>query len=112
MKLFFGILLLIVAQIISYFQLQGYNKWDFFNKNVFILCLVGVPVSFLYIVATRLINEHFYSTWEGRLIGQSVGVIVFSIMSFLFLKEGLGFKTITSILLSFLIILINIFKNE
>lgn len=108
MNLIYGMLLITLAQIISYVQLQGQGKWDFF-KNPYIGMFWGIPIGFLLIVATRLMNAHFHATWQGRLIGQGIGVIVFSIMSYILFKEQVTFKTAISITLSIVIILINIY---
>jgi hypothetical protein len=110
MKLFQGILLVVLAQIISYVQLQGPTRWDILRKYQYVLILMGIPIGYILINSTRLINGHFNgSTWPGRLMGQSIGIIVFSIMSFAVFNEGLTMKTSVCILLSIVIILIQIY---
>jgi len=47
------ILTFLLVQIITWFQLNGQFFIPWFKNNAFILCLFGVPISWLYIEATR-----------------------------------------------------------
>lgn len=109
MKLFYGVLITIVAQIIAFFQLQSQSRWLWAKDNAFILMFLGLPISFLYIKSTGLINEYTGQTWPGRLIGQSIGVIIFSLLSWLVFKEQMTLKTMVCVSLSLTVILIQIF---
>ena len=81
MKLIYGMIIVVIAQIIAFFQLQGQSKWIWAKDNPFILMFLGLPISFLYIKSTGLINDYTGQTWPGRLIGQSIGVIIFALFS-------------------------------
>jgi multidrug transporter EmrE-like cation transporter len=109
MKLFYGVLLTIVAQVIAFFQLQSQSRFIWAKENAFILMFLGLPISFLYIKSTGLINEYTGQTWPGRLIGQSIGVIIFSLLSWLVFKEQMTLKTMVCVCLSLTVILIQIF---
>lgn len=102
-------ILLIAVQVISYIQLQGPIKWPILRKYDFALAFLGVPIGYMLINFTRLVNDHFGATWQGRLIGQGVGVTIFAIMSYLLFKEPITVKTGICIALSMIIILINIY---
>jgi hypothetical protein len=109
MKLIYGVIIIVVAQIIAFFQLQGQTRWLWAKDNAFLLMFLGLPISFLYIKSTGLINEYTGQTWPGRLIGQSIGVIIFSLMSWLLFKETMTLKTLVCVSLSLIVILIQIF---
>lgn len=110
MKLIQGLLLVVIAQVISYVQLQGPGKWQILKKYEYALVLMGIPIGLLLINSTKLINSHFDgATWPGRLLGQSVGVIVFTILSYMIYNEGLTAKTGVCLMLSFIIIFIQIY---
>jgi hypothetical protein len=47
--------------------------------------------------------------WPGRIIGFSIGILVFTIMSILLFGEGINSKTGICLFLSILILLIQIF---
>jgi multidrug transporter EmrE-like cation transporter len=102
-------LLILTAQVISYIQLQGPGKWPILRKYEYVAIFAGVPIGYLLITATRMMNSHFGATWPGRLIGQGIGLTVFYLMSFLLFRESMTAKTAVCITLSILIILINIY---
>ena len=100
----------ILAQIITWFQLNGqfFNSW--FKDNVFILCLLGVPVSYVFIEATRFGYIAFDGViWPGRLLGFAMGMFTFAILASIFMGEGLTWKTITSLILATALTCIQIF---
>jgi MFS superfamily sulfate permease-like transporter len=109
MKLIEGVLIIILAQVISFFQLQGQGRWVWAKDNPLIMMLLGLPVSYLYIKSTGLINDYTLQTWPGRLIGQSIGVIIFSLLSWLVFKETMTLKTMVCVCLSLTVILIQIY---
>mgnify|MGYP006935486133 CR=1 FL=1 len=109
MKLIYGMLIIVLAQVVSYVQLQGQGKWQFFKDYPLIIMFLGLPIGYLLINSTMLINGYFGTTWQGRLIGQGIGVIVFSLMSYFLFKENLTIKTCICIALSVIVILINIY---
>ena len=99
-----------VSQVLVWFQLNGqfFNPW--FKKNTFILALMGVPISYLYIWGTNLGVKAFDGLlWPQRFIGFSVGILIFAILSFKVMNEPITLKTMLSLILSFLIILVQIF---
>ena len=112
MKLVYALLLATVAQILSFIQLQGQMAWKFPRENPYIMMLMGLPISFILINTTRIMNNHFNANWPGRLIGFGIGIIIFTIMSWLIFKEHPTPKTLTCLGLAFTIVILQIFwKN-
>jgi len=109
MKLIYGMIIVVIAQVIAFFQLQGQSRWLWAKENAFILMFLGLPISFLYIKSTGLINDYTGQNWPGRLIGQSIGVIIFALLSWLIFKEQMTLKTMVCVCLSLAVILIQIF---
>ena len=100
----------IFSQVVTYYQLQGhlFNKW--IKNHPFLVALLGVPVGYLVILATReLVGLFDNQTWPSRIIGFVVGVFVFSFMSWYILKEPLTLKTIVCLILCFVIMCIQLF---
>ena len=108
-KLVMSLLLIIIANIGTWFQFQGHFWSDkpFFKSPVFIM-LVGGILSPLFWYATRLSYEHFGQFWNIRLMGFGAGTMVFGIMSYFFLDEVPTIKTVICLLLAAAIILIQI----
>jgi len=109
MKIVYALLLSLLAQVISFVQLQGQMIWKFPKENPYIMMFLGLPISLIFIRTTKIFNEQFDANWPGRLIGFGVGVIVFTIMSWLMFNEHPTPKTITCLVLAFTIVLLQIF---
>jgi hypothetical protein len=98
------------SQAFTFYQLQGHlwSKW--IKNNPFLITLMGVPVGYMVILASReMVSLYNGETWPNRIIGFSIGVIVFSIMAWLILKEPMTTKTLICLSLSFVILLIQLF---
>jgi hypothetical protein len=110
MKLLYGTLLFILAQILIWVQTNGQFVWPWFKKNPILLSLLGgTLISYIFIKGTALVAEHFDGLlWPGRFLGQSTGIVVFALMTFILLNEGVNTKTTISLLLAILLILIQI----
>lgn len=101
---------MILAQILTFMQLQGQFKFSWIKNNILIISLFGIPISILYILSTKyLVNYFDGQLWPSRLIGFMTGVIVFTFMSHFMFKEPLTIKTITCLILSILVVLIQLF---
>ena len=112
MKVIYALVLCVVAQVIGFIQLQSQMVWKFPKDHPYIMMLLGLPISLIFIKTTRIFNEHFDATWPGRLIGFAVGIIIFTVMSWLMFKEHPSPKTLTCLALATLIVILQIFwKN-
>jgi len=109
MKIVYALLLSLLAQVISFIQLQGQMVWKFPKENPYVMMLLGLPISLIFIKTTKIFNEAFDANWPGRLIGFGVGVIVFTIMSWLVFEESPTPKTLVCLGLAFTIVLLQIF---
>jgi hypothetical protein len=108
--LFKALLLCLIAQAATYFQLQGQFIWKGFRDNPYVVALLGYPVSLLFIFYTKESALAFGGeTWPGRIIGISIGVIIFTALSFICLKENVTPKTLVCIALAITILGIQIF---
>lgn len=110
MKLLYGTLLFILAQILIWIQTNGQFVWPWFKKNPLLLSLLGgTLISYIFIKGTALVAEHFDGLlWPGRFLGQSTGIVVFAAMTFILLTEGINNKTLISLVLAVLLIGIQI----
>ena len=100
----------VLVQIITWFQLNGQFVWPWFKNNVFLLCLFGIPISWLYIESTRLGFIAFDGLiWPGRLLGFAMGMLTFAVCANVFMGEGLNTKTIVSLILATILTVIQVF---
>lgn len=109
MKLLYAFILCIVAQVVTFIQLQGQTLWRFPKENPYLMSLLGVPISLLFMKYTKILNSHFEANWPGRIIGFGVGIIIFTIMSWLMFREVPTTKTLICLCLAFSIVLIQMF---
>lgn len=102
----------ILSQIFTFYQLQGHAWSKWIKDNPFLMSVLGVPFTYYTIKAARIMIESYDGqSWPNRLIGFGLGVIIFSIMSWFFLKEPMVLKTIICLFLSFVILLIQLFMK-
>lgn len=104
-----GILYGLIGQILSFMQLQGSIKYGWTEKYLWIILLVGIPNTWLYMQSV----SHFISAFNGelypsRLLGFAIGIIVFSLMGWILFSEGITVKTFVCLLLASAIVLIQI----
>jgi len=110
MKELVALSLLIISQIVSFYQLQGhlFSKW--IDKHPFLMVIIGIPFGYSVIWSTKVLIEYFDGlTWPNRLIGFCISILVFTFMTWFYLKEPLTLKTIVSLILCILILGIQIF---
>ena len=113
MNFFYGIILVIVGQILAFFQMQGHLKFQWLKDNLWFPVLLGIPISIIFMVGmTLLIKHHGGSLWPSRIIGFSIGTIIYGFMAWYFFDEKVSFKTGVCLSLSLLIILIQVFWKE
>ena len=104
------LLIFIVAQTFVWLQLNGQFVWDSFRKYEWVLILCGLPISWLFLVATRHGVAAFDGLlWPQRFLAFACGIIIFSICTWVLKGEGINTKTMISLGLSTCLVLIQIF---
>ena len=110
MKILLGLFWGLLAQATTFIQLQGRLKYDIMKNNTWAVILMGIPISFMFMLSVKYFVEAFDGQiWPSRLIGFGIGVFVFSVMSIMLFKEPLTPKTIVCLGLGFLIVALQIF---
>lgn len=110
MKLLIGFSFGVLAQVLTFVQLQGQFRWEWFKQHPWTVSLMGVPISFLYIMSVKYMVSHFGGElWPSRLMGFSIGAIVFSYMAHLWFQEPFTLKTLICLGLAFAIMMVQLF---
>tara|TARA_R110000772_G_scaffold188751_1_gene299830 strand:- start:48 stop:398 length:351 start_codon:yes stop_codon:yes gene_type:complete len=105
-----GAILFTIAQIFIWYQGNGQFVYKWFKENPIILSFVGVPISYVLILATRYVVEGLGgSLWPMRMIGFSSGIVVFTFLTWYHMNEAVNLKTVISLGLAVSIVLIQIF---
>jgi hypothetical protein len=109
-NLFLGIGLFVIGQITVWFQTNGQFISPWIKSHPFIMSLIGIPISLTYIWATTYIVEYYEGVlWPSRLIGFATGILSFSFLTYMYLGEGLSLKTLITLILAIIIVLIQVF---
>lgn len=109
-RLAVGIIYGFLAQVITFLQLQGNIKWNWYSKYPIMILAVSVPISWCFIKSVEAFVLAFNGEiWPSRLIGFAIGIIVFALMSYLWFKEPITMKTFICLVLACCILGVQIF---
>ena len=109
-KLITGTLLFLLGQILVWYQINGQFLSEWVKKNPLMISLLGIPISYLYIIATdHLVTAFDGELWPQRLIGFSMGMIAFAFLTWFHLNQAITLKTAVTLTLAFAIVLIQVF---
>ena len=104
------LLIFVVAQTMVWLQLNGQFVWESFRKYEWVLILFGLPISWLFLEATRQGVTAFDGLlWPQRFLAFATGIIIFSICTWVLKGEGINTKTLISLCLASCLVLIQIF---
>ena len=111
LKQFFVMIgLVFIAQIIIWFQLNGQFIWPWVKENPFLISLIGLPISYILIIATEYIVAGFDGLlWPGRFMAFGLGIVSYAILTSYFMGEGINYKIMTSLILATAIICVQLF---
>lgn len=100
-KLLLGFVYGLIAQILTFLQLQGNIKYNWYEKYPIIILGIAIPISWLYIKSVEaFVIEFNGEIWPSRLIGFGIGIIVFVMLSWILFKEPINLKTFICLLLA------------
>jgi hypothetical protein len=110
MKLFIGLAITLVAQVLVWFQINGQFKWEWFRDNKMLTSFFfAFPISVLFVYGTDYLYQAMEGkVWSVRLISFGSSILSFYIMSSYFLGERLDVKSGVCLALSLLIIIIQV----
>ena len=112
MNLLIGIIFGVLAQTLTFLQLQGQMKYTWFKNNYWLVVLMGIPISMLFMYSVKnMITAFNGQMWPSRLIGFSIGTTVFIIMSYALFREPVTAKTLICLLLSVVILCVQLFMK-
>ena len=105
-----GILIFIITHIIIWFQVNGQFVWPWAKEHPWIMAILGLPISYALIIATKYIVVGFDGLlWPGRLVGFGLGMIVMALLTWYFMGEGLNTKTLASLLIATGLVCVQVF---
>ena len=104
-----GASLFLLGQLITFYQLNGQFIWEWFRKHEWAIALLGVPISFIFIWATRITVAGFDDLlWPARFIGFGTGMIIYAFCVWYYMGEPISTKTAISLLLALILICVQV----
>ena len=102
------ILIFLLNNILIWYQLNSQLVWDWAKgaKSMWIMSLLGVPISILFWYATKWGYIGFGNLWAVRFMGFATSMMTFPIMTYLYLGEPMTFKVIITLFLAIIIMLL------
>ena len=104
------ILSFIIANILVWYQLNSQLVWDWAkgNKSMWIMSLLGIPISLLFWLCTKWGYLGFGNLWAVRWLAFGSSMLVFPLMTYFYLGEAITLKTLISIILAIIIMLLQL----
>ena len=106
-KLWMAIGISLIGHVLAWFHMQGQFKYEW-AKGIWWVIIGGIPISICFFYGTRWYYEYFNNYWYVRPIGFGMATIVFTILTYLILHEVPDTRTIISLLLSIIIIILQL----
>jgi hypothetical protein len=110
-NLVIAFILFLIGQSIIWFQSNGQFLWEWWKVNpILVSFTLGGFASYLFIKATYYAYSYFDSLlWPGRFIGFGTGILMFALLTWFFMDEGINLKTAVSLCLATTLLTIQIF---
>lgn len=114
MGLIYALSLYILVQTLVWFSVNYQFMNSVSNTRALIVCVIlAIPTSLTGYYASKAGFAYFESVWSSRLVAFGTSFIVFPALTWFLLRESpFNIKTMSCILLSFIIIAIQIFYHE
>ena len=104
-----GTLMFLLGQVLVWYQINGQFLSEWIKSHPLTMSLVGVPISLVYIYATKDLVEAFNGDlWPQRLIGFAMGMIAFAVLTWFHFNESITLKTAVTLALATAIVVIQI----
>jgi hypothetical protein len=103
-------ILFFLNNIIIWYQLNSQLVWEWAKgtKAMWFSALLGIPISLLFWWATKVGYEGFGNLWAIRFMGFATSMISFPIMTYFYLGEAIGLKTLITLLLALVIMILQL----
>tara|TARA_B110000503_G_scaffold122306_1_gene186757 strand:- start:2019 stop:2372 length:354 start_codon:yes stop_codon:yes gene_type:complete len=106
-----GIIYIFIGQILVFFQTNAQFIWPKLKDyTLWISMIGGIGISYLFIKGVGMLAiSSNGEIWPTRIIPSAMGVFIFATLTYLTLSQGISMKTGVCLILSFTVILIQIF---
>jgi len=109
-EIIYCILIFLFNNIIIWFQLNAQLVWNFWkgNNGLIVTLLLGIPITYLFWIATKIGYQGFGNLWAVRFMGFATSMMTFPILTWFYLGEAITLKTLITILLAIIIMILQL----
>ena len=102
------IFVFLISNILIWYQVNSQLVWDWAktSKSMWFMALMGVPISLLFWFGTKWGYLGFGNLWAVRFMGFATSMMVFPIMTYLYLGEAITIKVAITIGLAVIIMIL------
>ena len=106
-KVWMAIAVSLLGHIWAWIHMQRQYKYEC-AKTWWWIILGGIPISILFFYGTKWYYEYFGNYWYVRPIGFGIGTLTFGLLTWILLNEVPDTRTIISLFLSVIIIILQL----
>ena len=100
-----GIMFFMIGQTFTFYQLNGQFIWKWVEKNPLLVSLLGIPISLIFISATKYTVIAFdHIMWPQRFIGFASGIFIYAWGTYYYFNQPIDVKTALSLCLAVVLI--------
>ena len=109
-NILYTIILFLICNVLVWYQLNSQLVWDWAKgtKSMWVMSLLGIPISLLLWYCTKIGYIGFGNLWAVRFMGFATSMLVFPLMTYFYLGETITLKTLISIILAIIIMLLQL----
>lgn len=110
-SIWIGLCYCVVGQVMVWIQTNSQFVWPWTLRYKWPLAILGgTIISYLFMTgATYIVNGSSGHIWPARLIPAATGTLIFTAMTWIFMRQGIDAKTGICIALSLIILIIQIY---
>ena len=104
------IIIFLFNNILIWYQLNSQLVWDWAKgtKSMWFMALLGIPISIMFWYGTKWGYIGFGNLWAVRFLGFATSMMTFPIMTYFYLGEVITLKTLISIILAIVILILQL----
>ena len=103
-------ILFFLNNIIIWYQLNSQLVWDWAktSKAMWFSALMGIPISIMFWYCTKIGYQGFGALWPVRFMGFATSMMTFPLMTYFYLGETVSLKTLITLLLALVIMILQL----
>ena len=105
-----SIVTFLIVNVLVWYQLNSQLVWEWAKgyKSMWIMSLLGIPISLLMWLCTKWGYIGFGNLWAVRFMGFATSMLIFPIMTYWYLGEPMTLKVWITLILALIIMILQL----